>query len=921
MTLMKLAQTWKTGSKAKRQALVEEIPSAIENLAFNYKTRALSPTEPPMKCEPSVDSIQNYLNENVPRKIAVQAALNVYKEECSVTPKDIMYLEQNVSGTRLFETLRKKYPGLMPSRREVSHTKSISLEEFEAVLLPRRSSTGWYVNPERLVELLHFRYPFLPVEKSISIYGDGRVVGGRQSTYLALSLLNHELLLNGVSYHSSKEIFPVAIFYESDSRDNLEENLGSKNFISEYKSKHCTQSKFYLSGDEMFLEKMIDGSNILGPLSDCGWNIYSAWDKEHKSKVGSDGLRTSIEPQFDRELPESLVPQVDLQNIMMCTLHGQTRVVEKLLNLEVNRAISQANINAQTGNFVNKEDLIHNLEDNINIRGVRQGNFRILFDKQGKPEPVSLNKTHAYSILSPPPPGKENIMPHVLNNVVGTEDVELNLSLEILNHLGLPKTLSEFNLVKTIWDSFFGMIQIIEKDTRILKDGKPEGSVFPSDYTWGCSESDVKKYEIFAETFFQLDKLRYGAQCLTPYMIKFINYVPHFLRHSEIPLCRFQTEGGEHGNYDHNLFYYQHTTRHGGKHRNDPIKALLCSIFKRICYEVEPSTHDDLHHYVLRHRSATLIQKHVRGFLVRRRLRAAGYIEFATDPIQRARNFEILKEEIQPNNKCPSPLPFHNMSFILAGTVPKYGTKKYSQSDVEALIRKHGGKCRKQVPGIMKGRSTKKYVTLCSTQALKGKSVNSTIKKAVRLNYPIVDYRFVFDSADMAIRQDLKQYVHDTSRLQCYISRNQTLGKVHFKREKNLINIIKNRRKSSKVKAAIHSHKVPRNVVMYYVKCKLAECGDKYSFVQYNSFVSKMAKEWVKEPPHVQSKYIDSMHRLQDDKISSLRLRQSLANYNKVVNPVFKTFLGWNYHKQNDSWVSDIQSECFKYSPHCPSMD
>ena len=97
---------------------------------------------------------------------------------------------------------------------------------------------------------------------------------------------------------------------------------------------------------------------------------------------------------------------------------------------------------------------------------------------------------------------------------------------------------------------------------------------------------------------------------------------------------------------------------------------------------------------------------------MRRRLRAAGYIESATDPIQRARNFEILEEEIQPNNKCPSPLPFHNMSFILASTVPKYGTKKYSQSDVEALMRKHGGKCRKQVQGTMKGRSTKKCHSL-----------------------------------------------------------------------------------------------------------------------------------------------------------------------------------------------------------------
>ena len=336
-------------------------------------------------------------------------------------------------------------------------------------------------------------------------------------------------------------------------------------------------------------------------------------------------------------------------------------------------------------------------------------------------------------------------MSHVLNNVVGTDDVELNLSLEILNHLGLPKTLNEFNLVKTIWDSFFGMIQITEKDTFILKDGKQEGSVFPFDYTRGFSESDVKKiWNICWNVLPTFYWLRYGAQCLTPYMIKFINHVPHFLRHSEIPLCHFQTEGGEHENYDHNLFYYQHTTRHGGKHHNDPIKALLCSIFKRICYEVEPATRDDLHHYVLRHRSATLIQKHVRGFLVRRRLRAAGYNESATDPIQRARNFEILKEEIQPNNMCPSPLPFHNMSFILSGTVPKYGKKNYSQSDVEAVIRKHGGKCRKQVPGIMKGRSTKKYVTLCSTQALKGKSVKSTIKKAVRLNYPIVPLPFCF---------------------------------------------------------------------------------------------------------------------------------------------------------------------------------
>ena len=71
-----------------------------------------------------------------------------------------------------------------------------------------------------------------------------------------------------------------------------------------------------------------------------------------------------------------------------------------------------------------------------------------------------------------------------------------------------------------------------------------------------------------------------------------------------------------------------------------------------------------------------------------------------SDSVQKAENLAILNQEIQPSNKCPSPLLFHNMSFILAGS-PKIWDEKISHGDVEALIRKHGGKCHKQVPGIM----------------------------------------------------------------------------------------------------------------------------------------------------------------------------------------------------------------------------
>ena len=154
----------------------------------------------------------------------------------------------------------------------------------------------------------------------------------------------------------------------------------------------------------------------------------------------------------------------------------------------------------------------------------------------------------------------------------------------------------------------------------------------------------------------------YGWQHLTPYMIKFINYVPYFLENSRIPLCRFETEGGEHGNYEHNLFYYQHTTRHGGSHRIDPVKALLCSIFRRLCYEVEPHVVDDLKNYVKKHRSATIIQKHYRGYRVRK-------------GAQGISSSDKSKDQGDASSLSSPTLLFQNMSFVLAGPVPKMGKK------------------------------------------------------------------------------------------------------------------------------------------------------------------------------------------------------------------------------------------------------
>ena len=180
------------------------------------------------------------------------------------------------------------------------------------------------------------------------------MVGGRQSTFLTLSHLDNELLLNDISYHSPKEIFPFSIFYESDSRDNLEENLFNNNFAASFMANH-PENTYYLCGDEMFVEKILDGSNFLGPLTETGWNLYSVTPKAQKDQVGPDGFRFEITCKFDMEYPDSIL-KVPLQNTIFCAMHGEARVVEKLLNLEIERIQSEANIAAQSRtNIVSKE--------------------------------------------------------------------------------------------------------------------------------------------------------------------------------------------------------------------------------------------------------------------------------------------------------------------------------------------------------------------------------------------------------------------------------------------------------------------------------------------------------------------------------------------------------------------------------------
>ena len=91
------------------------------------------------------------------------------------------------------------------------------MKTFVLVLLPRQTASGWQTDPVRLIEVLSFRYFSIHQDKHWKIHGDGREIGGRQSTYVAISILNNDAYYHDLSFHNPKNVYPCNIFYKSDS--------------------------------------------------------------------------------------------------------------------------------------------------------------------------------------------------------------------------------------------------------------------------------------------------------------------------------------------------------------------------------------------------------------------------------------------------------------------------------------------------------------------------------------------------------------------------------------------------------------------------------------------------------------------------------------------------------------------------------
>ena len=271
------------------------------------------------------------------RGLVRDAVTQYFSQQHPFSAEEMLFIQENFSGVRLIDAMRKKIPGLIPSVCQERTARISSRKAFRAVLLPKQTATGWRVDPMRLLEAILHKYHFVTDDVLIRLWGDGREIGGRHNVLIGMSIVNNSLKLRDESYHDPKGVFPLLICHEGDSRDNLEENLGKSQFLENFVKTLPSNVRVFLCGDHMFLQNILGSeADELSPTSDLGWNLYSKTSKEQKKQVAKNGLRTDLTNKFDRPFPNSLLPSIPVEQTVFCTLHAVARIVEKLLNLEIN---------------------------------------------------------------------------------------------------------------------------------------------------------------------------------------------------------------------------------------------------------------------------------------------------------------------------------------------------------------------------------------------------------------------------------------------------------------------------------------------------------------------------------------------------------------------------------------------------------
>jgi hypothetical protein len=575
------------------------------------------------------------------------------------------------------------------------------------------------------------------------------------------------------------------------------------------------------------------------------------------------------------------------------------------MNAEIAAIVSDSKTSEQCKTGEQRQAYISNrissLETNINKRGIKQGNFRVHFSSKGEPEPVSLNKDHAISIISPTPEKVSDEYQHVLTNVVDPNPFMKTLPMNVATMLQLPERFTKLELAKLIWHHFYKMVDILSKDPEpVLKPNKIVGSKKPDDYIWGYSNDDCKHYKHHAECFYQLFCLKHGSKELSPYMVKLIDHVPELMRKLPFPLARFQAEGGEHVNYLQNCFYHQHTRRHGGKGKPDPVYELFFKIWKDLRYEIDEmlSSEDpeaqqaatDFQLYVKQHGAAATIQRAFRSHLAKKQP-------------------NLASTHNRESNPTTGPQIFSGFNFVLCGRVSTSNGKALSQEAMKMLIKENGGRVKNKLPdGKGKGISTKRYTLLCAKSVIESGKVPDCIRTAVRKGYNILSYDFVHD-AILKKTCDTDRFQLNIKALASRVTPDISLENKHFSKTPRLLTMIKGPRRkrwNAETKKNTNFNKYSfagKNASQLYVITRRKEIvderarskSDRLGKQALRNINSSLFKEWNGLPrpekdvwkKRWRNQILKNQQRLMSEKDEIARL----ADYNRVQDPAYSSHL------------------------------
>ena len=379
---------------------------------------------------------------------------------------------------------------------------------------------------------------------------------------------------------------------------------------------------------------------------------------------------------------------------------------------------------------------------------------------------------------------------------------------------------------------------------------------------------------------------------------------------------RFQSEGGEHANYQHNRFYFQHTTRHGGRQKLDPILATLNNTYKQILYAIESDTSVDgqlaytkFCTYRDQHMAACFLQKHMRGWFVRRRLNQFGWkLGPKSDAeLEQTRNAAVRQlasgPEVSATINESKPI-FSSMSLILCGAMPKFGKRKVSQADVKSMVEDHGGRVKGKLPG---GKSSKKKYIILTEKIPTGK-IPATIRQAVRLGHDVLSYKFVQDCIAKGEVVDKDGYRIDVRRVKALVTKPAPMERAYFCRGKTLIYIVKGpRRKIFTAGMNRQKHKSAcKHVFQHYAIKRRREYSrlHKIDFRTGSKLFSQYCKEFYSLPKEEQKRH----HELWKHEVEAIKLhnqqqtdaKEHLASYNKLGKPAYDNILAFKSSCTND---------------------